>query len=116
MSVQPEYRPELEPDLADRMRKSLRVSGVSVQTMADYLEVNRITAGRWINGHTKPSTAVLRLWALRTGVPYEWLRHGWAPRGSNPEPAGYADDHLALVVDLRHRKPQGYVSAHVGAA
>jgi transcriptional regulator with XRE-family HTH domain len=88
MTIELDYRPELEPDLADRMRKSLRVSDVPVQAMADYLEVNRVTVGRWINGHTQPSAGVLRAWALRTGVPYAWLRDGWAPWGSNPQPVG----------------------------
>jgi DNA-binding XRE family transcriptional regulator len=63
-------------DLADRLRKALREADVSVQEMADYLEVSRNTVGRWINGHVDPSGAVVRLWALRTGVPHAWLRDG----------------------------------------
>lgn len=64
---------ELEFDLADRMRKALRVSDVSVQDMADFLGVTRGTVSTWINGHIHPSTQTLKLWAARTGVPYEWL-------------------------------------------
>lgn len=71
-------------DLADRLRKSLRVSDVSVQEMADYLDVNRNTVGRWINGHNEPSGAVVRLWAMRTGVPYVWLRDGESPHQDGP--------------------------------
>lgn len=63
----------LDFDLADRMRKALRVSDVSVQDMADFLGVTRGTVSTWINGHIHPSTQTLRLWAARTGVPYEWL-------------------------------------------
>jgi transcriptional regulator with XRE-family HTH domain len=63
-------------DQPDRMRKALRVSGVSVQEMADYLDVDRSTVSTWINGRIKPSVATLRLWALRTGVPFTWLHHG----------------------------------------
>ena len=63
-----------EWDLADRMRKSLREADIGVTEMAAYLEVGRNTVGTWINGHNRPSTATLRLWALRCGVPYEWLR------------------------------------------
>ena len=58
------------------MRKSLRTSGVGVQEMADYLGVARNTVSTWINGRIEPSTQTIRLWALRTGVPYEWLRDG----------------------------------------
>jgi hypothetical protein len=34
-----------EWDLADRMRKTLRASGTSVQEVADYFEVSRNTVG-----------------------------------------------------------------------
>jgi hypothetical protein len=63
-------------DLADRMRKSLRVSGVTAGQMADYLDVGGNTVSTWINGHIEPGYAVLRLWSLRTGVPLRWLHHG----------------------------------------
>jgi transcriptional regulator with XRE-family HTH domain len=63
-------------DLPDRMRKALRVSNIGVQEMADYLGVARNTVSTWINGRIEPSTQTLRLWAMRTGVPYEWLTEG----------------------------------------
>ena len=69
----------LEWDVADRMRKALRISDVGVQELADYLGVARNTVSTWINGRITPSTQTLRLVALRTGVPYEWLRDGKTP-------------------------------------
>lgn len=60
-------------DTADRMRKALRSAGIGVQEMADYLGVTRSTVSTWINGRIAPSTQTLRLWALRCGVPYDWL-------------------------------------------
>jgi transcriptional regulator with XRE-family HTH domain len=60
-------------DQADKMRKALRHADVSVQEIADYLGVARNTVSTWINGHIEPSTQTLRLWSIRTGVPYEWL-------------------------------------------
>ena len=65
-----------EWDLADRMRKALRVSGRSVQEMADYLEVAPTTVSTWINGRNRPSPATLRLWAIQCEVSYEWLVSG----------------------------------------
>jgi transcriptional regulator with XRE-family HTH domain len=76
---------ELEPagdvpewDLADRMRKALRVAGIGPQEMADYLGVSRQSVGNWISGRVEPSLQTLRLWSIRTGVPLEWVL-GWAP-------------------------------------
>jgi transcriptional regulator with XRE-family HTH domain len=120
-----------EFDLADRMRKSLRHAGIGVQDMADYLEVSRNAVGTWINGRNKPSPQTVRLWALRCGVPYGWLRDGgtgvtrpgpdgdagWAPRGSNPQPADYkvdgceppvthgSDDPIPFFPRRRHLQP-----------
>lgn len=93
-----------EFDMADRLRKALRHADVGVQEIADYLGVSRNTVGAWINGRTPPATAFVRLWAMRTGVPFEWLQNGTSPhRGpgeglsqtvlprmdSNHQPAGY---------------------------
>jgi len=63
-------------DLADRLRKALRVGDIEVGAMARYLEVDRNTVGRWINGHNRPKASALRMWAMLTGVDYEWLRDG----------------------------------------
>ena len=60
-------------DVADRMRKSLREAAIGVTEIADYLDVSRTSVSNWINGRIPPSVQTLRLWALRTGVPYEWL-------------------------------------------
>lgn len=102
---------ELVPqfDLADRMRKALRTSDLGVQEMADYLGVARSTVGKWINGHINPSKQSLRLWALRTGVDFDWLVTGESPHqleadeglamlprlDSNQQPAGYRPDNWA---------------------
>jgi transcriptional regulator with XRE-family HTH domain len=82
-----------EWDLADRMRKALRVADIGVQEMATYLGVARNTVSTWINGRIAPSTQTLRLWSMRTGVSYEWLvadggDSGLPRKDSNLQPAG----------------------------
>jgi transcriptional regulator with XRE-family HTH domain len=67
--------PPPEFDRADRLRLTLRRSGISVGNMASYLGVSRTTLSRWLNG-SEPNTAALRLWAMRCGVTYEWLLTG----------------------------------------
>ena len=71
-------RAELEPDLADRLAESLQVAGLSVGDMAEYIEVHRI-ASTGGDRRTQPRPANIRLWAIRCGIPYEWLRYGTSP-------------------------------------
>jgi transcriptional regulator with XRE-family HTH domain len=73
-------------DLADRLRKALRVADVPVQEIADYLGVSRNTVGAWINGRVVPGKAFIRLWAMRTGVPFDWLEKGESPDQGGPGP------------------------------
>ncbi|MGH3503879.1 MAG: helix-turn-helix domain-containing protein [Nocardioidaceae bacterium] len=109
-----------EWDTADRMRKALRASGVPVQQMADYLGVARNTVSTWINGKIKPSTQTLRLWALRTGVSYDWLTGGGGEsvRRGGLEPSTrcyevYAADVIHL--DPRRQSRTGRATGQVAA-
>lgn len=70
-------------DLGDRMRKSLRHAGIETQEMADYLGVSRTSVSNWLNGHNRPSKPAIRLWALRTGVPFAWLSDGLSAPGES---------------------------------
>ena len=86
--MQLERDERLEFDRSDRIRRALRVSGVSVQEMADHLEVSRNTVSNWINGHSSPRPRDLRALALRTGFPFSWLETGEAPHdGGAPDPS-----------------------------
>jgi transcriptional regulator with XRE-family HTH domain len=100
-NAQSTQRTELAFDLADRMRKALRVGGVSVQEVADSLEVSRNAVSSWINGRNKPRHRDLRDFALRTGVPLPWLETG---------EAGPSDDGPASESRLSesNRRPSHY--------
>lgn len=74
-----QYRFVFEFDLADRLRKSLRVSGWSVQAIADQLGVSRNTVSNWINGRVTPTREQLTVWAAYTGAPLQWLERGTVP-------------------------------------
>jgi transcriptional regulator with XRE-family HTH domain len=76
MSEQPDTAQLPRWDLADKMRKSLRHAGLGVQDMADYLDVDRSTVSTWINGRIEPDSRTMKLWSLRTGIPYTWFCHG----------------------------------------
>lgn len=82
----------LEMDLYDRMRKSLRVAGMTGAEMADYLGVRTETVSTWINGKHRPSKTALMAWAQRSDVPFEWLESGELEsrlRESNSRPSHY---------------------------
>lgn len=71
-------------DETDRLRKSLRVAKMTAGEMADYLGIARETISTWLNGKHKPSRSNVKLWALRTGVPYAWI----VDDGSSHDPDG----------------------------
>ncbi len=68
-----------EWDLADRLAKSLRISQMKAIEMAEYLEVHRNTVSAWLNGRSEPKRPQLIAWAIRTGLPYQWLKDGTSP-------------------------------------
>ncbi len=68
-----------------RMALALEHADVSVSEMADYLAVNRNTVGNWLAGRAHPRDAYLRVWAMRCGLPYRWIRYGEAPPYTGPE-------------------------------
>lgn len=94
-------------DLADRLRKALRHSGISVQGMADELEVDRSTVGNYINGHTKPPASAVMRWALLTGFPYPWLKSGEVESEGDGGPGGGG------LPAQKHRLP-GYGTSRTG--
>lgn len=101
-------------DVADRMSKSLKVSGLSVGDMAVYLDVRRETISKWTNDRTEPSTQTLRLWALKTGVDYNWLTTGNpsddGPHDGQPENVSKITDWLLANQAGRHPN-RGYLTA-----
>src|SRR5699024_11044460 len=83
MSTATKTYERLQFTLADRMGKALQAADISNQQMADYLGVSRTSVSNWTNGRIAPNTQTMRLWALRTGAPLEWLRTGILPTGPN---------------------------------
>ena len=72
-------------DVADRLSKALRESGVGVGEMADYLGVSRNTVGNYPSGRTNPDRATVIAWALRTGVAFAWLSGRSNPGDTPPD-------------------------------
>ena len=83
--------------LGDRLRKARLEAGLEQAQLAAELGIARNSVATYENGRTKPRRPVLLAWAMRTGVSLEWLTtddmpgpdgdSGWAPTGSNRQPA-----------------------------
>lgn len=84
MSVIPSSKP-LEFDLADRLHKALRVGKCKPGVMRVELGCSESTMTNYLAGRTTPNLSALRVWAMRCGVPLEWLRSGEI---SDPGPDG----------------------------
>lgn len=76
--------------LGDRLQKALDHAEVSREEMADYLGYSAQALGYYINGKRSPKIALVRQWAFRCGVDFEWLWTGEVslPRGKGPRGAG----------------------------
>lgn len=80
------YEPGTIPefDKADRLKKAVGVSNIPVLEMAEYLGVRPETLSRYLNGKADAPLAIVRLIALRTGVPVNWIMTGDdSPNGPN---------------------------------
>lgn len=115
MSTSTEGLPVPQWDLGDRLAKALKVADLSAQDIADYLEVHRNTVSSWMNNRGKPpGRPILIAWALRTGVPFEWLKDGLvgATNGNGPDDPGCPHqgsnlgpaDYQSVIVPLSVRK------------
>lgn len=76
--------------MGDRLGKSLDYAKLTVGEMADYLGISRNTVGNYIAGRTRVPKPTLTLWAMRTGVPKEWIESGESPfdTGGGPDDGG----------------------------
>lgn len=76
--------PEVEP--RHRMEIALEWAGISKQQMADHLGLNRHTVTNYLSGRSRPPRSTVIVWALRCGVPLEWIEHGTEPQDDPEDP------------------------------
>ena len=72
-------------DVADRMGKALRASGVTPKQMANYLHVHRNTITNYTSGKSKPLRSTLIAWADITRCSLDWLETGQGSVNSPPD-------------------------------
>lgn len=95
MDASQSLKEQLQFGLGDRLSKALHVANVTSNDMAAELDVSRTTISNYLNGRTKPKGLYMRIWALKTGVPLEWLETGIFPEApeteKTPTPKGEGD-------------------------
>lgn len=62
--------------LGDRLAKARKGAGIKQQDLADYLGVSIGSISGWENDERQPRIGMVRQWAIRCSVPFEWLRFG----------------------------------------
>lgn len=82
-------RSDLAWDLVDRLHKALRVGKCKPGEMKDILGVSPATMTNYLSGKTRPKDGMLRQWAMRCAVPFDWLRYGI--EASNDDPGTPSD-------------------------
>lgn len=104
----------------DRLRKARQLTGLEQAEFADELGISRGTVRNYELDHVVPRKIVLRAWAMRTGVPVQWLVNGETPDpheadrgfgvlprlGSNQRPSDYLSPQVRCGVRPL-RKPSG---------
>lgn len=104
MSTETSHPPGIpEWTLGWRLQRSLAHATMTTGDMADELGVARSTVSRWMNDHgSAPRAAFVKQWALRTGVPYEWLKDGETPNNGPNTPDGQVIRPSRWMADTRH--------------
>lgn len=75
--------------LGDRLRKAREYAGLTQKELGETLGVARDSVRRWEGDKSVPHRPVLRMWAMRCGVLYEWLTGADGPHdGQNGTGSG----------------------------
>jgi len=76
--------------LTDRLRKARESAGLDQRAFAERIGVSRSSITNYETGHTHPRDSILKLWALGTGVPLEWIKTGHSDE-DNGGPGGASE-------------------------
>lgn len=105
-------------ELRHRLARALEEADVSNEEMAHEIGRGVTTIRNYLRGRTIPERAVLVTWALRCGVPFDWLSTGVEPQDGD-DPGGLEVSRRgcngAQVLDFRARAVRAPASAVVAA-
>lgn len=76
-------------DLVDRLHKALRIGRCKPGEMKVVLGVSPATMTNYLSGKHRPKDGMLRQWAFRCQVPFDWLAYGIESTETGPEGGDY---------------------------
>lgn len=95
-------------ELRHRLARALEHAGLKPEDMAVELGLGVTTIRNYLHDRTTPRRAVLLAWALRCGVPFEWLAEGTLP-GPSPQDGGSINGESSSACtrfpQVSHHKP-----------
>ena len=74
--------------LHHRLRLALEEAGVEPAEMARTLGLALPTINAYMNGGRNPKLGMVKLWGMRTGVPWQWLMYGVEPQDGDTVTGG----------------------------
>lgn len=99
--------------LGDRLRKARLTTGLGIVEFAEKVGISRVTVRNAESDRTEPQMNTIKLWALATGVNYEWLLNGTTPPPEDGE--GVAEPGAPSQIrtdDLFFKSRQNVIKRH----
>lgn len=91
----------LEFDLADRIRKAMRVSGLDQVELGALVGVSGSAVSGWARGKVTPARHYIERIASATDVPLDWLLNGTSPRQPTPAEQAWMRQLAAVAEETR---------------
>ena len=82
--------------IGDYLRKAREHAGLEQTELASEIGISRGTVTNYERGHVTPRKAVVMAWAMRTGVPVEWITSLGKTKPRPDSPDGAAVRHQGL--------------------
>lgn len=78
-----------------RLALALEAADVDVDEMADNLGVSKQTIYNYMSGNRAPKLGMIKMWAMRCQVPWQWITTGELPEDDEPN-EGDVSAHVTL--------------------
>lgn len=102
----PEWR------ISDRLRRAREHSGLGQVEFAEKTGISRATISNAETGRSEPQKTTIKVWALATGVNYEWLLTGKTPPPNDGDGVECRAPSQIRTDDLFFKRRQKVIKLH----